>query len=54
MYVDDIIFTRNDSEEVERIKQIMAKEFEVKDLGALRYFLGMEFVRSKKRYFFFQ
>ena len=48
MYVDDIIITGNDSEEVERIKQMMAKEFEVKDLGALRYFLGMDFARSKK------
>ena len=48
MYVDDIIVIGNDSEEVERIKQMMAKEFEVKYLGALRYFLGMEFARSKK------
>ena len=48
VYVDDIIVIGNDSEEVERIKQMMAKEFEVKDLGALRYFLGMEFARSKK------
>ena len=48
VYVDDIIVTGNDSKEVEKIKQMMAKEFEVKDLGALRYFLGMEFARSKK------
>ena len=48
MYVDDITVIRNGSEEVERIKQMMAKEFKVKDLGALRYFLGMEFARSKK------
>ena len=52
VYVDDIIVIGNDNEEVERIKQMMAKEFEVaKDLGALRYFLGMEFARSKKGIF---
>lgn len=48
VYVDDIIVTGNDNKEVERVKQMMAKEFEVKDLGALRYFLGMEVARSKK------
>ncbi|XP_062100755.1 uncharacterized mitochondrial protein AtMg00810-like [Humulus lupulus] len=30
---------------------MLEKEFEVKDLGALRYFLGMEFARSKMRIF---
>lgn len=48
VYVGDIIVTGNDSEEVTRIKNLMAQEFEVKDLGALKYFLGMEFARSKK------
>lgn len=30
------------------LKHNLAKEFEVKDLGQLRYFLGMEVARSKK------
>lgn len=41
MYVDDIIVTRNNIEKRVRIKKMMAKEFEVKELGILRYFLGM-------------
>ena len=48
MYVDDIILTGNDLEEMERLKDVMAREFEIKDLGPLRYFLGMEVVRSRK------
>ncbi|KAH9650639.1 hypothetical protein KPL70_026448 [Citrus sinensis] len=51
VYVDDIIVTGNDNKEVEKVKQMMAKEFEVKDFGTLRYFLGMEVVRSKKGIF---
>ncbi|XP_062089671.1 uncharacterized protein LOC133796207 [Humulus lupulus] len=43
------VFTINDDiGEMNLIKKMMAKEFEVKDLGALKYFLGMEFARSKK------
>ncbi|KAM6554182.1 hypothetical protein CsatB_014944 [Cannabis sativa] len=48
VYVDDIIVTGKHIEEIILIKEMLAKEFEVKDLGALRYFLGMEFARSKK------
>ena len=48
VYVDDIILTGNDLEEMERLKDVMAREFEIKDLGPLRYFLGMEVVRSRK------
>ena len=48
VYVDDIILTGDNTVEMERLKNILASEFEVKDLGHLRYFLGMEIARSKK------
>lgn len=48
VYVDDIIIIGDDNEEMKKIKQMMAKEFEVKELGALKYFLGMEIPRSNR------
>ena len=45
--MDDIIVTRNDEAEIERIKQRLAKDFGMKDLGNLRYFLKMEVARNK-------
>ncbi|KAK3012704.1 hypothetical protein RJ639_009860 [Escallonia herrerae] len=38
----------NDEEEISKLKQVLSREFEIKDLGTLRYFLGME-VASKKQ-----
>src|SRR6185312_15741262 len=48
VYVDDIIITGNDSLEIVRLKENLNKEFEVKDLGQLRYFLGIEIARSPR------
>ena len=48
VYVDDIILTGDDIEEMGRLKKVLATEFEVKDLGKMRYFLRMEVARSKK------
>lgn len=46
VYVDDIIVTGNDDEERKQLKAHLAQEFEIKDLGRLRYFLGMEIARN--------
>ena len=48
VYVEDIIITRDDVEEIQNLKGKLAKEFEIKDLGNLRYFLGNEVARSKR------
>jgi hypothetical protein len=42
VYVDDIVITGDDAEEISYLKKMMAKIFEVKDLGYLHYFLGIE------------
>ena len=48
VYVDDIIITGNDDEEISRLKIKLGTEFELKDLGEMKYFLGMEVARSSK------
>jgi Reverse transcriptase (RNA-dependent DNA polymerase) len=49
VYMDDMIITGNDEDEIARLKMRLRKEFEVKDLGHLRYFLGIEVARGPKR-----
>ncbi|KAA0055189.1 cysteine-rich RLK RECEPTOR-like protein kinase [Cucumis melo var. makuwa] len=48
VYVDDIILSGDDQAEINQLKQRMCNEFEIKDLGNLTYFLGMEVARSKE------
>ena len=40
VYVDDIILTDSDMHEMENLKQLIAKEFEIKYLGASGIFWG--------------
>jgi Reverse transcriptase (RNA-dependent DNA polymerase) len=46
VYVDDKIISGNDESEIALLKKKLGKEFEVKDLGQLRYFLGIEITRG--------
>ena len=46
VYVDDIILTGDNIDRMEKLKRVLAIEFEVKDLDLLRYFLGMEVART--------
>lgn len=47
VYVDDMAVTGNDHDEIAKLQLLLAKEFELKDLGQLKYFLGIEVARSK-------
>ncbi|RDY01939.1 putative mitochondrial protein, partial [Mucuna pruriens] len=48
VYVDHIILIGDDVFEMNRLKSSISITFEIKDLGSLRYFLGMEVAKSKK------
>jgi hypothetical protein len=54
VYVDDIVITGDDLKEIGDLKQHLSQEFEVKDLGHLRYFLGIEVSRGSKGIFLWQ
>ena len=46
MYVDDIILRGNSLIEFDAIKGALDNKFKIKDLGLLRYFLGLEVAHS--------
>ena len=46
--VDDMIITGSNEAEIQRLKGVLLTKFEVKDLGKLKYFLGMEVAQSKE------
>ena len=48
VYVDDMIVTGDDEAEIARLKEQLSKEFEVKDLGQLKYFLGIEIAHGEQ------
>ena len=51
IYVDDMVITGNNEEEISDLKRKLFMEFEMKDLGNLKYFLGIEVFRSRKGIF---
>ncbi|CAL9029011.1 unnamed protein product, partial [Prunus brigantina] len=54
IYVDDMIITGDDTEEIDKLKHYLSTEFEMKDLGGLKYFLGIEVARSQQGIFLSQ
>ncbi|GLU08142.1 hypothetical protein SLE2022_250670 [Rubroshorea leprosula] len=50
LYVDDMISTGDDVAGVEELKQSLSQKFEMKDLGVLSYFLGLEVTSSDDGY----
>nr|KYP72424.1 hypothetical protein KK1_005012 [Cajanus cajan] len=52
--MDDMIIAGDDEIEKLTLKEKLAAQFEMKDLGKLKYFLGIEVAYSKKGIFIFQ
>jgi histone deacetylase 1/2 len=44
IYVDDLIITRDSDVDIFDLKKLLKQKFEMKDLGELRYFLGIEVI----------
>ena len=42
VYVDDIVITGNDHDGIRKLKQHIFSHFKIKDLGKLKYFMGIE------------
>ena len=54
VYVDDIVITGSYFTEISSLKSFLHGQFHTKDLGMLRYFLGVEIIRSKHGIFLSQ
>ena len=52
VYVDDIIITGDNTSGIVQVKCGLRRSFDVKNLGHLRYFLGIEVARSGKAYLY--
>ncbi|KAJ9548762.1 hypothetical protein OSB04_021305 [Centaurea solstitialis] len=48
VYVDDIVITGSDKTGTIKLKDFLASRFQTKDLGPLKYFLGIEVSRTRK------
>ena len=48
IYVDDLIVGGDNVATIEHVKTLLKQEFDMKDLGELRYFLGIEIIRTEE------
>jgi hypothetical protein len=48
IYVDDLIITRDNDADIFNLEKLLKQKFEMKDLGKLHYFLGIEVIQSPK------
>ena len=51
LYVDNLIFSGNNDEMIEEFKRTMTREFEMTDLGLLKFFLGLEVKKGETSIF---
>ena len=48
VYVDDLLITWTNIQLIQDTKLMLNSRFKIKDLGELRFFLGIEFARNKE------
>ncbi|CAI8592097.1 unnamed protein product [Vicia faba] len=46
VYVNDIVITKSDSKGINKLKAFLQTKFQTKDLGVLKYFLGIEVTKE--------
>ncbi|BBG96552.1 transposable element gene [Prunus dulcis] len=51
IYVDDLIITSSNMRDIHKLKSFLHKKFAIKDLGSLKYFLGIGIASSSKGLF---
>jgi hypothetical protein len=49
LYVDDMLLIRNNKEIIQDVKNQLSSKFDMKDLGASNFILGMEIKRDRKK-----
>ena len=54
LYVDDMIITSDDMQSIQDLKHFLGRQFKMKDLGPLNYFLGLEVSSSADGYYLTQ
>ncbi len=50
VYVDDIVIAGESSERITAVKKALSEKFDVKDLGELNYFLGVQVIQDSTCY----
>ena len=46
VYVDDILIASDNKQAMDELKVLLDQQFKLKDLGELKFFLGLEVARS--------
>ena len=54
LYIEDIIITDDDLSGIQELKDFLSQNFEMKDLGHLNYFLGLEITSSNDCFYLTQ
>lgn len=54
MYVDDLILTSDDEEEIQQTRENLSVRFQMRELGQLKHFLSLKVDRTKEGIFLCQ